>query len=327
MIDPKEQQYQKEAAEKARRLYVDALSPHSSKVDWDREVAKAKTKVEAALSASENLSNVARAISLSGDNLEVFRFLLAPPKSQDQFVHISEAYRKSFEGNKVPHQLSISVANDIKNWMDSFYTSDRFDEAIRKTVLVEVVSRLMASQSFATSQRGNQSEQQELAVVNALISAGWSQRPTQGLIRRELRAFEFAHKFKMDTKSRPQEVDIACGLGEEYVVAIECKVTNDATNSIKRVNDIIKKCEGWEHWGSFVITATVLQGVLDYKDVSKLLHKEINVFWSHDTERLLAWLGTQIKEPAKAQKTSRVNLNAPKAYIDEPVELQTNEEF
>ena len=56
-------------------------------------------------------------------------------------------------------------------------------------------------------------------------------------------------KTKFATTTRPQEVDIACGLGATMVLAMECKVSNDTTNSVKRVNDVLKKATAWrEHW-------------------------------------------------------------------------------
>ena len=49
------------------------------------------------------------------------------------------------------------------------------------------------------------------------------------------------HKTRFAAKTRPQEVDIACGLQGTFVLAIECKVTNDETNSVKRINDVLKR--------------------------------------------------------------------------------------
>ena len=102
------------------------------------------------------------------------------------------------------------------------------------------------------------------------------------------------HKTKFATKTRPQEVDIACGLGKTVVLAMECKVTNDETNSVKRINDILKKASAWhDHWGSFVQTAALLQGVIALKDVERLLEAKVYVFWSHDLARFEGWIDTQ----------------------------------
>ncbi len=100
------------------------------------------------------------------------------------------------------------------------------------------------------------------------------------------------HKTRFATGTTThQEVDVACGLKGTYVLAMECKVTNDETNSVKRVNDVLKKATAWkEHWGNFVLTAAVLQGVVAPKDVQRLSDAKIEVFWSHDMPSFKSWL-------------------------------------
>jgi len=72
---------------------------------------------------------------------------------------------------------------------------------------------------------------------------------------------------------------------------MECKVTNDETNSVKRINDVLKKASAWQdHWGSFVHTAALLQGVIAFKDVQRLLEARVSVFWSHDLPTFEGWL-------------------------------------
>ncbi len=75
---------------------------------------------------------------------------------------------------------------------------------------------------------------------------------------------------------------------------MECKVTNDETNSVKRINDVLKKATAWDdHWGSFVRTAALLEGVVAPKDVQRLTDANVLVFWSHDLDAFRAWLKTQ----------------------------------
>lgn len=66
-------------------------------------------------------------------------------------------------------------------------------------------------------------------------------------------------------------------------------------NSVKRVNDILKKATAWhDHWGSFVGTAALLAGVVAPKDVQRLTDAGVAVFWSHDLEAFRAWLLTHL---------------------------------
>ena len=75
---------------------------------------------------------------------------------------------------------------------------------------------------------------------------------------------------------------------------MECKVSNDETNSVKRVNDVLKKATAWkDHWGNFVKTAALLQGVIAPKDVDRLIDGGVEVFWSHDLATFEAWIDSR----------------------------------
>ncbi|MFN4100509.1 MAG: XamI family restriction endonuclease [Pararhodobacter sp.] len=88
-----------------------------------------------------------------------------------------------------------------------------------------------------------------------------------------------------------QQVGIACGFSGSSVAAMECKVANDATNSVKRINDVLKKANAWKlHWGSFVETAALLQGVIRPEDVQRLTDDGVRAFWSHDLGAFAQWV-------------------------------------
>ena len=90
-----------------------------------------------------------------------------------------------------------------------------------------------------------------------------------------------------------QEVDIACGLKNTVVLAVECKVTNDKTNSVKRINDVLKKASAWRtQWGRLITSAAVLQGVIKFADVQRLLDDGVEVFWAHRLDLFSDWLDT-----------------------------------
>ena len=108
----------------------------------------------------------------------------------------------------------------------------------------------------------------------------------------QLPARAFMHKTRFASGiNENQEVDIACGLGGTVVLAMECKVTNDETNSVKRINDIIKKANAWKaHWGVFVKPAALLQGVIKFGDVQRLLDSNVEVFWAHELDSFGDWI-------------------------------------
>jgi len=232
----------------------------------------------------------------------VLRQMLAPPLSQDQFAIICKAYSKSvenadrpFSAEKAEHVAETFLAmRDIHllTWLSEGRSP--MEHEVRH--VVHVITPLLAAQLHLTAKRTASSNAQEEAVVQLLSAKLWERLPSRLVDRGAvLGARQFMKKTRFATTTRPQEVDIACGLGATMVLAMECKVSNDATNSVKRVNDVLKKATNWrEHWGSFVQPAALLQGTIGYKDVQRLTHADVKVFWSHDLPRFERWIDDHV---------------------------------
>jgi hypothetical protein len=151
---------------------------------------------------------------------------------------------------------------------------------------------MIAQQRVATVRRNRLAAEQEGQVKQLLHLKGWTLLPSKLIdTRARVPARQYMHKTRFATRTGCQEVDIALGLKNTYVGAMECKVTNDVTNSIKRVNDVLKKAAAWkDHWGSFVEPVALLQGVIAAKDVQRLSDSGVRVFWSHSLEHFATWL-------------------------------------
>jgi hypothetical protein len=285
-------------AEVAAANYVAELTTNQAAADWHTANVKARREVVAALRSSACLADVAASIQASGAHIRVFRHMLAPPISQDQFKLLCPTYPKSTEnsGGPVDQATAASVAAAIDKARNKRLTRwlDRGGppRPVEVRELIHAVSPLLSQQIVATVRRNRLSAAQEGAVVAMLQSKGWT-RMTSALIQTlsTVPAKHFMHKTKFATGTQPQEVDVACGLGKDVVLAMECKVTNDKTNSVKRINDVLKKATAWQaHYGGFVHSAALLQGVIAYKDVHRLLDANVKVFWSHKLSDFGDWL-------------------------------------
>ena len=286
-------------AAEAKRLYLDARNPVDGADDWQFALLEARQIISDALRASDYLTNIVAALGDSGGHMLALRHFMAPPISQDQFKLICPSWQKGTEKDSRP--VAPGVAADVEatfgGWRDRYLTRwlddgrTPTDAEIEKVLLA--LSPLIASQRFTTSRRNRLAAIQEQAVVDLLVKRGWKRMPSSLIdTRAAVPEKHFQHKTRFATAtSAPQEVDIACGLPRTVVLAMECKVTNDETNSVKRVNDVLKKAEAWKtHWGSFVVTAALLEGVIAAKDVERLIDNDVHVFWSHDLDSFMAWL-------------------------------------
>lgn len=286
-------------AEKAKQIYVQSRTAERDASDWHTALRIARKQISDALRASNYLTDVAAALRMNGAHMLAFRQMMAPPISQDQFCLLCPPWRKNTE------KTGAGLRRDEADYVAAIWNERRsraltpWLDVVRRPLSREIhrllwtIAPLIASQQAQTLQRNRAAALQEASVTTLLQSCGWIQQPSSLLdTRAALPQRHFMHKTRFATATTtPQEVDIAMGLGGTIVLAMECKVSNDATNSVKRINDVLKKSAAWKkHWGSFVKTAALLQGVIAAKDVHRLLDEGVEVFWSHNVQELMDWL-------------------------------------
>ncbi|MFF9597029.1 XamI family restriction endonuclease [Methylobacterium fujisawaense] len=228
--------------------------------------------------------------------------MLSPPMSQDQFALVCPEWSKTAEKDNRPlvgagiRATAAAINERMDHTIAPWLVAGRDPTREDVTLFLKVVSALLASQTVQTQRRTRLAAAQENAVIDRLQRAEWTRLPSRLIDHRaQVPARHFMYKTRFATSpTTHQEVDIACGLPGTYVVAMECKVTNDETNSVKRVNDVLKKATAWRRqWGAFVQTAALLQGVIAPKDVQRLTDAEVEVFWSHDLDTFMAWLAAR----------------------------------
>lgn len=287
----------------ARKLYEDSLIPADRAADWREALWEARKLIVAALRASNYLSDVSAALQESGKHMHVFRHLIAPPISQDQFALICPEWSKSSElsGAKIESPRADAVAKKFNAWRSSRLTpwlnSKRTPTLREISSLMTAVEPLLAEKRVSTARRNRLARLQETALMDRLVATGWTLLSSR-LIDKQgaIQPRQFMHKarFASGLKGRA-EVDVALGLTDKLVLAMECKVTNDETNSVKRINDVSKKATAWrKHWGNFVQPAALLEGVIKLSDVERLIEEDVHVFWSHRLDLFEKWLEQQI---------------------------------
>lgn len=303
MPSPEIKQINAQNAAVAKQIYMNNRDPQVGANDWNESLREARKVVAAALRASDYLRNPAKALETSGIHMMAFRHLLAPPVSQDQFSLLCTGWTKAYEkpGRKLSPANAKLASDVVLRWLHKaaapWLPSGRSPTRAELRNTLNRASFLIAAQRVQTIQRGRLSSLQEGAVVSLLEKIGWQRRPSKLIdTRAAVDPKTFMHKTRFATKTTtPQEVDIACGLKGTLVAAIECKVTNDETNSVKRINDVLKKASAWhDHWGSFVETVAILQGVIAPKDVDRLTDARVHVFWSHDLESFEQWISARV---------------------------------
>lgn len=283
--------------EEAEKAYVDLLRPDQESPRWRQVVADLEQKVEATLTATQDLTDVRSALLETGEHMQVLRFLMAPPLSQDQFKLACRDWQKSTEkgGKPLRPEAAAATAEAFEHWQDIERTGPiraRGDARARQSA-VTTTAHMIAVDGYRTLRRMRLAHEQEQAVVDLLVGLGYRKLPSH-LVDQPgaLAEDEFMHATQFQTADgSSHEVDVAVGLPRRAILALECKVSNDKTNSVKRVNDVLKKATAWKRrWGTTVFTGALLQGVYSEKEPRRLLEEDVEIFWSHRLDELERWI-------------------------------------
>jgi hypothetical protein len=291
-------EYHLAQSERATQIYVASMAPGPLADEWRAVCRTVRREILRTLIDTKGLRDIQSSLTKTGRHLLVLRHLFAPPISQDQLKLVLKSYPKGAEksGSKVSKRAADEFAQafadrrdrSLTPWLD--VNSDPSSRQIRK--VLHTLTPMISSQIFNTVRRNRLSEEQEHAVEVVLTSKGWIKSPSANVNNTsDLAPRHFMRKTRCKTRTATKEVDIACGVNPSLIMAMECKVSNDATNSVKRISDVMDKTKAWnDQWGGFIQTASLLQGVIAYKDVARLLDSKVLVFWSHDLQPLADWL-------------------------------------
>lgn len=291
--------YHLASSEKATAIYIAGMAPAPLALEWRQVTREVRKQILRALIATNGLRDVSGALVQSGQHLLVLRHIFAPPISQDQLKLIVPLYPKQSEkkGTRLSTLAAHQFADAFSGRRDRFLTpwieTNQTPTRHQVKKLLDTVTPMISSQIFNTVRRNRLSDEQERAVEALLDSKGWVKVASQKLKGpADLSPSHYMRKVQCrSSESATKEVDIACGVTPNLILAMECKVSNDSTNSVKRISDVNDKVKAWqETWATFIKTAALLQGVIAYKDVARLLSSNVEVFWSHDLSALSDWL-------------------------------------
>ncbi|MEM9789960.1 MAG: XamI family restriction endonuclease [Planctomycetota bacterium] len=282
-------------AERAKSIYLAGLDPERYRRQWhevmDGVASEVRDELEEALRDDESLQAL---LERSGGVMAQLRQLTAPPLSQDQFRLLCPDWPKTTEksGRSIPPATARKVVEALRPWLDPRITEQ--DDPAAAAVAGPLY--ILARQRFDTQRRTRLAREQEQAVLDLLVSRGMVQKESR-LVDQPWTIGENAFMQRTTFRSNANdsaEVDVAVGLRNGRLLALECKVSNDETNSVKRVNDVMKKQEAWHReYGQVLTTAALLQGVFAGKEVRRLAGAGVCVFFSHDLRTLGAFLDEQ----------------------------------
>jgi hypothetical protein len=223
-----------------------------------------------------------------------FRYLGAPPISEDDLETLAEARlaSSSAEAGHPQRDRLLAVMRLIADPRRFPWLAERREpSAAELQAAVLASAALMASQRVQTLRRGDEKSAVEGAVKGLLVGIGWrlaDDRPARG-IQKLITDSPPERSFMTQTNLGSDNADVIVRLGDGRLLAIECKGSNSEINSRKRLNkEAVQNARAWlARFGSDqVVPAVALQGVFNSRYVAEAQDTPMAIFWSHRLDDL-----------------------------------------
>lgn len=237
------------------------------------------------MASTENLTSLKWETFLGQPDLleDIGRFIAGPPISADDFRTI-RGFRSIKKGNASQTKESLFlIARKLDPTRFPWVRESRLPERFELEAAVVATASLRAVEKARTEQRASQKARQEGGVASYLRLL-----PLRELARVLDPDTDMENgSFKAGVAFETKQCDVLVRLFDGRFLALECKSTNSAVNSIKRLNDISDKEKVWKRQrGAKVVTAGVLAGVFDLGSLEKAQANDIFLFWEHNLTAL-----------------------------------------
>ena len=225
-----------------------------------------------------------------------FRYLAAPPISEDDLKTLADTTLST-----TALRQDASRAERVRDTILHILDPHRFpwvsegrnptkEERTRATIASAV---LVAARKVETSRRSNAKKAQEDAVKAILLDLGLVEVP-----HRDIEILDSAPapgEFCGESKLGDSRADLIVRLYDQRVMPLECKVSNSAVNSFKRVNhEAAGKARAWitEFGRRQTVPGAVISGVFNPSNLETAQHDGLAILWGHRLEDLVEFIGS-----------------------------------
>ena len=225
------------------------------------------------------------------------RCLLGPPISDDDLKTVSEVQSLTAAQVRSDPEAVQRILAAVRMGMDlrrfPWVREEREPTEAEKNAAILASSALMATLRVGTNRQNKGKKAHEGMVRGVLTGAGLVEMP-------KLKALTLTDapapgQFCADSFLGRRKAAFLVRLWDHRIMAIECKVSNSATNSVKRLNnDAAAKAEAWiKDFGTRqVVPAAVLSGVYKLHNLEDAQNRGLAIFWAHDLKALTEWIAT-----------------------------------
>lgn len=240
------------------------------------------------------LDDTALAVLIDRRLAEALRYLTGPVISTDDLETIADAALVPVRLQRDPEMVK-RIVGFILAGLDrrrfAWLVERRAPTEGERKAAVLASAVLMANSRVGTARRSKGRLEQEKAVQEALSKYGLRQVPRRKVLI--LQRAPNPGEFCLESELGSSRADLIVSLWDGRVMPIECKVSNSAVNSVKRLNrEAAGKAESWI--GDFgkkqVVPVAVLSGVFDLRNLFSAQERGLQLFWAHNLGPLTEWI-------------------------------------
>jgi hypothetical protein len=222
------------------------------------------------------------------------RYLAGPMISADDLKILADAVLTPKRLRAEPEMVA-RIVDVIRSGLDRrrfvWMPENREPAEHERAAAILATASLIAHSRTNTDRRNEGKTNQERTVDEKLRAAGLAP-----VGRREITTLRQAPglgEFCLESKLGTRKADLIATAWDGRVVPIECKVSNSATNSVKRLNnDAAVKATSWrkDFGDTQVVPVAVLSGVFKLHNLADAQSRGLTLIWAHNLEPLVEWL-------------------------------------
>lgn len=236
------------------------------------------------------------------DARTAFRYLAAPPVSEDDLKTLAET-RLSAAALRSDAAQAQRVRDVVLHIIDPHrfpWIAERRDPTAHERAQAIVASAaLVAARKVETSRRSDARREQEDAVASMLRDIGFTEVPARDIPL--LDAAPAPGQFCRESKLGDSRADIVIRLYDRRAMPVECKASNSAVNSFKRVNhEAAGKARAWlAGFGRRqIVPCAVIGGVFNPSNLDTAQAEGLAIIWSHRLQDLAVFIESGRREPS-----------------------------
>ena len=243
--------------------------------------------------------NLLEGIMTDADTRMAFRYLTAPPISEDDLKTLADAKMSPTalrRDPKVAHRLTDVVLHILDPKRFPWIVEDRDPQDGELRTATVASAALAAAQRVQTRRRNEAKSVQEKEVKQFLRDMGIAE-----VARRPISNWRDAPdpgQFCSECKLGSSRADMVVGLFDRRVLAIECKASNSEVNSFKRINhEAVGKARSWvaDFGRNQLAPAAILTGVFNPDNLATAQNDGLALFWIHRLDDLQEFINATNK--------------------------------